>query len=333
VSIDPSETPQDPGSGPPQQGESSEGFAERLFRKDAWELYQRGDREGELLRTSPKWIVRAYRLLVVVFATLAVLLISGKSTEYAQGPAILRAQGRVDLSAKLAGTVRFIDVLPGQKVSTGQVLVRFDDTAEQAELERVRREFDQRLVESLRSPSDAVIKQALTTLYAQRELAEANLTQRRLVAPRDGVVSDVRIRPAQYLAAGERVLSLTDEQGRFEIVAALPGAYRPTVHVGAPMRLEISGFRFAYQDLTVERAETQVIGKEDVRAYLGPSFAENLPQDAAVFLVTGSTPSGHFDADGQAFAYHDGMTGTVRAKAKETRLLFLVFPWLRPLFK
>src|SRR5262249_28808963 len=157
------------------------------FRPEAIEHRRRAEREGgSLLRVLPQWVDYAYKLLVAVSVAALLFLGLAPVNEYAEGPAAVRARSRIELSAKAAGTVSAIAVLPGQHVTAGDVLVRFDNVAESAELTRIRREFELQLRKTLRDPGDQVARQALAGLRAQRELAESALVDRSIRAPHAG---------------------------------------------------------------------------------------------------------------------------------------------------
>jgi len=135
-------------------------------------------------------------------------LAGGLTHATAMGAALIRAEGRREVTASAAGTVAVVDVRPGERVAAGRLLVRLHDASEGAELDRLDHEFELQLVKSLRDPADQTARQALTSLRAQKELAQARLDERSVRAQQDGIVSDVRIRPGQHLNPGDVILTL-----------------------------------------------------------------------------------------------------------------------------
>src|SRR6185369_10155210 len=119
----------------------------------------------------PLWTRISYWVLLVALAAFLVYSLVGRVDEYAAGTAVVEMGGRTDLTALEAGTVSAVEAAPEQRVRAGQVLVRFDDARERAELEREEREFTLQLVNHLRDPADRGAEQALISLRAQRELA------------------------------------------------------------------------------------------------------------------------------------------------------------------
>jgi len=304
-----------------------------LFRAEAIESYRAGHRStGDLLRISPGWTGWCYWLLLGVALAGMTYLTLGTVHEYAAGPAVVRVESRTDVTARLAGTVSSVDVHPGQRVATGDVLVQFHVAQEIAELERLTRELALQIINVLRDPADRAARQALTTLRADRTLAEARLDERIARAPHAGTVSDVRIRAGQQLTPGEIILSLIGDDSRFSVIAMLPGDSRPLLTRGLPLRLELSGYRYAYQDLLVETIGDEVVGPAEVRRYLGQEIGDSVPVRGPIVLVTTSLPSRSFVAEGRTLQYYDGMQGTAEARVREETILFTLVPGLKALF-
>jgi len=305
---------------------------EDLFRTEAIDAYREGtDAVGAVLRVTPGWINWSYWLLLAVIAAVIPYLVFGTVHEYATGPAVIRALSRVDLTAQRAGTVSSIAVQPGQRVKTGEVLVSFHVADEAAVLERLSSEIELRTIAVLRDPADQAARQALITLRADRMLAEARLEERTMRAPRPGVVRDVRIRPGQQLEPGEHVLSLVDEEGPFVVVAMLPGHYRPLLQHGTPVRLELSGYRYAYQTTALDAVGDEVVGPAEVRRYLGAEIGDAIALAGPTVIVRSALSSRTFEADGRTLQYYDGMQGTAEARVREESILLTLVPGLRAL--
>ncbi len=232
-----------------------------LFREEAVEHHQVGLRsEGDLLRVDPAWMRWTYRLLLAVLVASVVFCIFARVREYASGPAVVRLGGRSDLTATADGTVTDVGVTTGQTVEAGRLLVRFYGAREAAELARIDHELELQLINRLRDPSDKGAEQNLLSLRAQRELARANLAEREVRAPAAGVVSDIRVRPGQHIAPGQSLLSLVRGQEHPQVICLLPGEFRPLLKAGMPLRLEVQGYRYAYQHLVVETVGDEVVG-------------------------------------------------------------------------
>jgi membrane fusion protein (multidrug efflux system) len=305
-----------------------------LFRAEALSHHYRADRDsGDVLRISPAWIPAAYWLLLAVIAAAAVYGTFGTLTEYATGPAVVRVEGRTHVTAPAASTVATVDVEPGQRVEAGGVLVTLYLADRAAELERLNREFDLQMIKFLREPADQAARSALTTLRAERQLAQTRLEEQRLKAPHSGIVSDIRIRPGQHLTPGDPVLSLLGDDLRWVVIAMLPGHARPLLQPGTAMRLELAGYRYAYRDVAIQSVGDEIVGPAEVRQYLGQEIADAVPVTGPAVLVKAQLASSTFQADGRSLSYHEGMIGTVDAHLRRQPILLSIIPALKSLFR
>jgi membrane fusion protein (multidrug efflux system) len=301
-----------------------------LFREEALRHAARGlGGNGDVLRLSPAWTRWAYWLLVVAFVVGGLYVAIGTVYEYASGPAVIWMSGRNSLTATLAGTVETVEVQAGQRIEAGMVLVRFHSEREISELERLQREFDLQLAKTLRDPLDEAARQSLTALRTQRDLARARVEQLSVRAPQSGIVGNVRIRPGQHLNPGEVVLTMLGNDARCSILAMLPAQYRPQLKPGMSLRFEITGYRYAYQDMTIELVGSQIIGPNEVQRYLGQEIADTITVEGPVVLVEARPHSRTFDVDGARFEMHHGMNGVAEARVRSESLFTALVPGVR----
>jgi GAF domain-containing protein/biotin carboxyl carrier protein len=308
-----------------------------LFRRRVVEQMLRPPQaEADPLRLSPIWTRISYWVLLLALAGFLLYSLLGRVDEYAAGTAVVEMGGRNDLTALEAGTVSAVPARAEERVRAGQVLVRFDDARERAELSRAEREFTLQLVNRLRDPGDRSAEQALISLRAQRELARSQLERRVLRSPADGTVADVWVRPGQYLQPGQVVLSLAGPAGASPtlptVAVLLPGQYRPQIRRGMPMRLEISGYKYAYQKLSVGSVGDEVIGPGEAQRYLAPGVADAMQVTGPVVIVHARLPSSTFSAEGKTYRYHDGMHGQAEVRVRSERILFALVPALKAAF-
>ena len=304
-----------------------------IFRREAVQALEQGTGgEGRPLQISPSWVRATYWILVGVLVVSVLYATFGTVNDYAAGPAVVRVAGRVDLTSTAGGTVVAIEVQPGQRVRRGQLLVRFHMTQEMADLERLHREFELQLVKLLRDPANEAARESLTSLRAQRELAEKRVAERSLRAPSDGVVSDLRIRPGQLLAPGDLVLSLVGDSAQFYLVAFLPGSARPLLRKGMPMRIELVGFAYAYQEIVIDSIGDEVVGPAEAKRYLGPDLGDAYAFGGPVVLVKARLPRRTFFFDGKTFNYYDGTPARAEARVRRQPIAVALIPALRALW-
>jgi multidrug efflux pump subunit AcrA (membrane-fusion protein) len=304
----------------------------QLFRPDAVEASRRGQSEGRPLELSPRWIGSVTWLLAAAAAAGLVYAALARVGDYARGPAVVRVEGRLDLTAATGGVVLAVDVEPGTVVEAGQALVLFHAENETRELERLDRELELKLVRILLHRSDEETRQSLAGLRAARELAGARLAERQVVAPRAGVVRNLRIRPGQLLSPGDVVLTLADESpAGFSLVALVPGQFRPLLERGMPMRFTLDGYRRA-ATVVIESVGDEAVGPSEARRALGQSLGDTLPVEGALVLVRARLPSAGFTLDDRVYRFHDGMPGRVEVRVRSVAVLAMLFPALKGLF-
>lgn len=306
-----------------------EAVRSKIFREEALRHHEGAQQDGDVLRISPSWTRWTYwTLLGLLLAALAYSLL-GTLPEYATGPALVKVEGQSQLTVDTPGIVSSVEVRPGQRVEPGQALVRFRSEQEAVSLERIQREFELQLIRVLRDPSDESARQALTSLRAEREQAEAREQARTLRAPQSGVVSGLRIRRGQYVAPGESVVSIVGDDVSVSLVALLPGGYRPTLEPGRPLRVELDGFTHEYHTFTIESVGDQIVGPGEVRRFLGPEISDALQLNGPLVVVRARIPAPTFTSNGKTFNYFDGMLARADARVRKERILVALVPGLK----
>lgn len=303
-----------------------------LFRKEALR-HSSGRSEGDILRVSSQVTRRSYWLLVIAFVAALAYGLIGRTHEYATGPAIVWMTGRTHVTATNAGIVNEIYVRPGQYVEAGHIIAQFRAAVETAEVARIQREFDLQLVKSLRDPSDQSARETLTSLHAQKDLAIARLEQLTVRAPEAGTIGDVRIHSGQRLSPGDIVVTLSGTSQSCTIMAMLPAHYRPQLEPGMSMSFEVTGYRFAYQELTIVSVGAEVIGPTEVKRHVGQEIGDTFVVTGPVVLVEAVPSSTTFQVGGQSFPYFHGMNGIAEARVRSERILVTLIPGLRYLLE
>src|SRR5262249_41369719 len=151
--------------------------------------------------------------------------------------------------------------------------------------------------------SDLAARQSLTSLSAELEQAQTRMEARTIRAPFAGVLGDVRVQPGQYLAPGSHVMSLRRRDAPATLLAFLPGYYRPLLHPGMPLSVELEGFRHEYQTLHIESVGSQIIGPEELRRYLGPDVADAVVVQGPLVVVRANLPSRTFTSEKRELEY------------------------------
>ena len=125
------------------------------------------------------------------------------------------------------------------------------------------------------------------------------------------------------------MLSIVGDGAQLTVIAMLPGSDRPLLRPGAPLRLELAGFRYAYIDLVIESIGDEVVGPAEVKRFLGADIADAVPVGGPVVLVRARLPAATFRQRGRELRYYDGMLGTVEARLRSESILVTLIPGLR----
>lgn len=314
-------------------GGEPEGAARRpIFRAAAIEAHRRGAGPGHPLHIVSTWTRWAVVVTVAAVAAAVVFAVTVRVGEYARGIAIVRHEGRAVVTSAVPGTVQGIEVRPGQRVEAGQVLVRLDDAAQRAELERVEGEYQQRLVELLRTPADDARRARLADLDGELRRARARVHERTIAASQPGLVSDVRVRPGQAVAPGDAVVAIEQDAAETVVVGLFPGHYRPLLGAAdTRVLLELEGFPDSRHEVAVRSVAGEVVGPAEAMRYLGRDRQGALDLSGPVVVVEAVLPSDTFEADGAAYRVYDGMQGTLEAKLRSATLLETLIPALKRL--
>lgn len=317
-------------------GAALSGLYANLFRQEALEhhLYASTQQQDPLM-ISPFWGSLTFRSILAALGVALLFLGLVPMDEYVSGLAVVSLGGRNDVTAVAAGTVSAVPVQSNQHVAQGQDLVRFHEAEEAAQLARLDQEFELQLANRLRDPANRGPEAALISLGAQRELASNRLAERTLRAPVAGTITDIRVRPGQLVNPGQVVLSLLrdgEPDALPKAIILVPGEARPLLKPGMPVRLEIAGYRYAYQKVSVATVSDEVIGPNEARRSLGPGIAETVVVPGPVVVLEAPLPSRTFQADKKTYQFHHGMVASAEVKVRRETILLHLLPALRVVF-
>jgi RND family efflux transporter MFP subunit len=265
------------------------------------------------------WLVRP--LLTLVVAALAVLLIRWMWAHYEVAPWTRDGRVRADVvtvSPDVAGFVVGVTVVDNQVVREGEPLfqldrARYEATLRQAvaavERERVvlaqaRREVRRNetlrdvVAFEVREQSQARAEEAAAILsqgLAEVAIAQLNLERTTVVAPVNGIVTNLELRPGDYLTAGREALALVDTDslhvdGYFE-ETKLPG-----IHVGDRVSVKLMGeSRVLYgrvHSIAGAIEDRERTANANLLANINPTFSwVRLAQRVPVRVELDATPS------------------------------------------
>ncbi|NOT02361.1 MAG: HlyD family efflux transporter periplasmic adaptor subunit [Phycisphaerales bacterium] len=307
---------------------------QELFRQGALD-HHREQRHGsaDVLHLSDKPLRPLFFALSLTFSAGLAYLVMGRVDHYAEGPAVVQISDRTEITAVVEGVVQSIHVVPGQAVCEGQLLASFRSDIDLAELERTDLALSKELVGMLRDPSNNTVRNAFASLHTERQYILRRLRNRAILAPRGGIVSDVSIRPGQSVSPGDGILALAGSVSQVTVLVVLPGRYRPQIERGMEIRIELAGYRHAYQRLKVDYLTDEIIGDAALRRYLPTKAADTIAVSEPVVLLHGTLPGETFHADGVSYRYYHGMVGKASTRVRSESLLVTLVPAFKYLFE
>jgi multidrug efflux pump subunit AcrA (membrane-fusion protein) len=299
-----------------------------IFREEAIE-FRDASGKGEVLTLVPTWMRWTYRLLLAVLLFGVAVAVLATSHEYVEGPAVIRAVRRTTLTTTSPGVVESVSAQPGMAVARGDRLVSFRAEDEGAQARSLEQQMEAGLHRLLVNPLDEATRSSIPRLQTELDLMRARASERQLHAELDGTVGDVRVRVGQSVAPGEFILSISDPDTPFYVVAMLPAQHRPRLQVGDILQLELRGMRSTSAEAPITSIDENIIGPSEAGRVLGRDVADSLTITGAVVIVRATLASQYWTVSDQPFRYFDGMPAVGRVRVRSRRLLSALIPGLK----
>jgi membrane fusion protein (multidrug efflux system) len=158
----------------------------------------------------------------------------------------------VQLSAETSGEVIVINVESGQRVNAGQPILTLNNgkeragrLREQAKLKLARQlyERDARLVKQKSIPQSQYDRSLadLESAIAQSAQTDAQLDDKRIVAPFDGTIGIFKVKVGDYIEPGTPIANLQDLR-ELEIDFSVPDRYYSSLRPGLKIAVRIAAF-------------------------------------------------------------------------------------------
>lgn len=264
---------------------------EDVFRREAVNHFSRSwDEEGEVLKGPPIWLRRTHWVALGLLLAGLLFLVFARVEERATGPALIQARSKTAVVAATSGFVRSVEVFAGDEVKAGDLLVSYEDVLWSKTFEGLNRQ---------------------------------------LRAPRDGVVSEVRVRPGQQIAPGDQVASIVEETSGYELVVLLPGGYASQLRSGLRIVFTIDGYSESHQVIGVDHVGKTILSAREALRYVG---GDSLAVAGPVVVVRSILPTVSFGVGGRIHAYHEGMTAAAEITVQSEPMIVGLIPGLKRLF-
>lgn len=300
-----------------------------LFRPAAEAAYGRDD-IGRTLEVGDRWVPTIYHAVVMLLLGALAFVCLVPVNEYATGTGFVRISGSQPVTSTAAGPIARMAVGVGDRVAKGDVVVELDGRIERAELERLQEQFDGAWTRVLRDPVDVAARASLPPLLPLLGRARAALEARVFRAPIDGVVTDVRGNLGGHVEIGDTLFVVEPDDATVEVVALLPGAFRPQLDVGKHARFAVDGSD-SPQPVRLRDISADLVGATEVKRILGPALADGAPFSGTSVTLVAAVDARTYPADGRANRYYQGMLGELEVRLERKPILFLLLPRLRRL--
>ncbi len=169
----------------------------------------------------------------------------------------LRAEESIELQSELNGKVVALNFKEGQPVRQGEVLVKIDDSSQQASLRRAiaRRDLallrEQRLARLVAEGGVSQLqvdeaKGDLAVIEAEIDVIRAELAKTEIRAPFDGVAGIRFVSLGAYVNPATRIATLQNLH-TLKVDFSIPERYAPFVKPGAPVSFTVAGSPVTYE--------------------------------------------------------------------------------------
>lgn len=172
---------------------------------------------------------------------------------------VLNPYAKVVIKPEISGRVVSIDFEEGRMVEEGDLLLRFDQRIQEANLKDAEAKYllAKQNVERLRAARGGSTLQMLDTAEAtflqaeaDLEIAHTNLDKMRLTAPFTGIVGLKNIEEGDYIQAGTDIVTLTNTES-LKLEFNIPERVAHVAKIGQRVHFSIDNFPFDHFTATV----------------------------------------------------------------------------------
>lgn len=271
------------------------------FLPDALRHHAHPEVEAALVRIAPAWGFRAYWLVFFVLACSALAATLVEVDQHLAAPAIVRAVG--SRSASAGGNATVIEVLArtGERVRSGDIIMRLRDEQISADAQRSR----------VAAGAALFLPQSNSSTSAGKKQEDAKSIDYLVRAPIAGVVEKLDVGAGQYVHAGDRLLTVVPEETLYRMTAAIAASVRADIKIGAPLR-------FAYgsraSNLVVTAVEPDLRDGPEVGKIFNSQALAGAFDGQLAALVDAALPTPEHDAPPGANAFFSGLHGTAQIR-------------------
>ena len=298
-----------------------------LYRPEALDHHRKRGTEGVVADLSPRWVRRAYPMLVIAILATFAFAFFIKVPTYSTGTGIIEFPGLL-VSAPAAGNVSDVLVKYGDVVRKGQALAKLSSQEQESEFRRAETELKYAEAQYLFDPNDEQVRKGLAGALAGSRRAQQAVEQRIVKAPRDGAITELPVTIGHPVQFGDQIAKISDTDAIPELHAYLPGNDIAQLQAAKEVQIELQGYQRGRDIGAIDYVARTAVGGVLVKHELGTAY------ESAVTLADGATytelkarlKKSTFEYHGKQWNYTGGMQAKVEVKLESKRFLSKLLP-------
>jgi len=305
-----------------------------LYRGEALEAHRSRGQEGTLVHLSPGWVKRAYPLLVITMLIGIAFAVFVHVPTYSSGTSVIVFEGSTAVTSTAGGTVEKVLVAENEAVKKGDAVLVLNSPEEVAALTQAETEWHDTQVQFLFDQSDEQARRSLMSAATARDHALSRVEARTVRATRDGVVTNLHVKPGVAVQPGSYVMQITDEQSAIEVLAFLPSKDGPRVRAGMPLQLELDGYTKSRATATITHVQSDAVSGTEIAKLGGDMLSESIARELQAgtslswIAVRATLKDKTFKSENRTYNYHHGMHAKVEVKVQNKPFLVTLLPAL-----
>ena len=299
-----------------------------LYRPEALAYHRKKGSEGVLTELSPKWIKRAYPLLVGAIMIAFIFGIVIHVPTYSSGFGMVRYPGTPVVSLE-QGNLEALMVNSGDIVKVGQVVAKLSSQKQDADYEQVLSDAENARQQYLFDDQDEQARKSVKTASIALAHAKAAVDQRYIRSMADGRVSDIHGEIGNPIGAGQPLMTIIKPGTKPEELAFLPASDRPRIKPDMLLQVGIDGFNKKRPKLKISSISNDAVGAAEIRRLVGATNADTLklPNDGQSYIVVrGTFETDKFLVGKKEFELHEGMSTKAEIQIESKPFFASIFP-------
>jgi hypothetical protein len=305
-----------------------------LYRPEALQHHRKKGSEGVITDLSPRWVKRAYPLLVSAILIALLFGIIVRVPTYSSGFGVVHYDG-TPVTSLAQGNLEQLMVTAGDIVKTGDIVAKLSSQKEDADFEQVNADAESARQQYLFDEQDDTARKSVKSATIALAHAKAAVDQRYIRASADGRVSDIHTSLGTAISAGTQLMNIIKPGTMPEEWAYLPAADLPRIKSDMLLQVGIDGFNKKRPKLKILSISNDAVGAAEIRREVGQQLADTLklPNDGASYIVVKARfENDTFFVGKKEFRLHEGMSTKAEIMIESKPFFASIFPLFEKYF-